>query len=160
MSEEATIDHPNHRQGGGEALVTLHPVALAEVWAMLAPWIGHVLLIAAAIFGLATASGAADDAAYDAGMVTFLVAVVLIAFRVKRQLDGAAVGLLLPIAIEREDGLLVTIAALTVLGLVGGILAASVGGVFYGVGLALFLICAGMIFFEIKHYFDRRAGHS
>lgn len=158
MSEEATIDHSAYRQAGGEARVTLHPVALAEVWAMLSPWIGHVLLIAAAIFGLATASGAPDEAAYDVGMVTFLVAAVLIAFRVKRQLDGTAVGLLLPVAIEREDGLLVTIAALTVLGLVGGILAASVGGVFYGVGLALFLICAGMIFFEIKHYFDRRDG--
>jgi len=158
MSEEATIDHSDYRQAGGEARVTLHPVALAEVWAMLSPWIGHVLLIAAAIFGLATASGAPDEAAYDVGMVTFLVAAVLIAFRVKRQLDGAAVGLLLPVAIEREDGLLVTIAALTVLGLVGGILAASVGGVFYGVGLALFLICVGMIFFEIKHYFDRRDG--
>ena len=39
--------------------------------------------------------------------------------------------------------------------LVGAALAATLGGSLYGVGLALFIVCWGLIFIEIKRYFDR-----
>ena len=37
---------------------------------------------------------------------------------------------------------------------VGLVLAANVGGSLYGIGLALFIICAAFILNDIKRYFD------
>jgi len=125
------------------------------VWRLIGPWLGYVFLAFAALLGLFTASGAADRATYVAGMLTFAIAVAVIAMRAKRQLDGAEVGFLLPISPSDADTLVVTIAILGVLGLAGGALAATVGSALYGIGLALFLVCALLIFIEIKRYFDR-----
>jgi hypothetical protein len=125
-----------------------------EAWELVAPWLGHVFLAAAAVLGLFTASGEADSATYGAGLATFFVAVVLIFVRMKRQLDGQEIGFLLPVASGSVDTLLVTVAILFVLGLVGIVLAATVGGTLYGVGLALFIITVAIIFSSIKRYFD------
>lgn len=127
---------------------------------MIAPWLGYVFLTSAGLLGLFTASGAADQATYVCGLLTFAVAAVLIAARIMRQLDGAEVGFLLPVATAGFDTLVVIIAVLAMLGLVGAALAAAEGGALYGIGLALFAICAAMIFTELKRYFDRidRAG--
>jgi hypothetical protein len=151
-------DSSTHRTAAGG--VSLTPVRLSEVRGWIAPWLGHGLLVAAGIFGLSTASGAPDDATYDAGMITFALAVLILAIRLKRQLDGDELGLLLPVSVGREDGLILSIALLTVLGLGGAIVAATTGGIFYGVGLALFIISAALIFHEIKQYFDRNEGRS
>ncbi|HXP31242.1 MAG TPA: hypothetical protein VN832_09145 [Stellaceae bacterium] len=148
MANEAP---PHHPTGAG-----LEPVSLGEAWQLIAPWLGHALLAAAAVFGLLVASGAPDSATYDSGMATFVVAVAIIAIRIKRQLDGAYIGVLLPIAVTREDSLYVSIAVLAALGLAGAILADFVGGAFYGIGLALFVLAAALIFSNIKHYFDFR----
>ncbi len=126
-----------------------------EVWRLVGPWLGYVFLAFAAVLGLFTASGAPDRATYLSGMLTFAIAVVVVALRAKRQLDGAEVGFLLPISVAGPDTLAVTIAVLGVLGLAGAALAASVGGALYGIGLALFVVCAALIFTEIKRYFDR-----
>jgi hypothetical protein len=83
------------------------------------------------------------------------IAAVLIAWRAKLQLDGRDIGFLLPVTPGDIDTLIVTIAVLAVLGIVGGILAAAVGGTLYGIGLALLIVCALFIFLEIKRYFDR-----
>jgi hypothetical protein len=127
-----------------------------EVWALVAPWLGHVFLTAAALLGLFTASGGAEGATYGAGLATFAVAVFLIFVRIKRQLDEQEIGFLLPVASGNVDTLLVTIAVLFVLGLVGAALAATVGGTLYGIGLALFIITVAIIFSSIKRYFDLR----
>jgi len=147
---------PQHPTGAERAGAGLEPASLGEVWQLIAPWLGHALLAAAAVFGLLVASGAPDSATYDAGMATFLIAIAIIAIRLKRQLDGVYVGLLLPIAVTQEDSLYVSIALLTALGLGGAILADLVGGVFYGIGLALFVLSAALIFSNIKRYFDFR----
>jgi hypothetical protein len=47
-------------------------------------------------------------------------------------------------------------AVLAVLGLAGLGLAATVGGTLYGVGIALFIVAAALIFNDIKRYFDHR----
>ncbi len=122
---------------------------------MVGPFLGYVFLAFAGILGLFTASDAADSATYDTGMLTFAIAVAVIALRVKRQLDGAAVGFLLPISPAGADTLAITIAILFVLGLSGAALAATVGGALYGIGLALFIVCFALIFTEMKSYFDR-----
>lgn len=126
-----------------------------EAWRLVAPWLGYFFLGAAAVLGLITASGGSDDATYASGLATFAVAVLLIAWRMKRQLDGCEIGFLLPISAAGSDTLLVTIAVLAALGLAGAILAATVGGMLYGIGIALFIISSAFIFIEIKRYFDR-----
>lgn len=123
---------------------------------MIGPWLGHVFLAATAILGLFTASGAADDATYAVGLATFALAVVITAVRIRRQIDGRAIGFLLPVALSSSDELFITIAILAVLGLVGAILAAEIGGSVYGIGLALFVICYALILFEVKRFFDAR----
>jgi hypothetical protein len=139
---------------------TAPAVPAREVWRLVAPWLGYVFLVFAGVLGLFTASGAADRPTYVSGLVTFAVAGVLIALRMMRQLDGKDVGFLLPVAAAGIDTLVVTVAVLGVLGLVGAVLAAAVGGALYGIGLAFFVICAALIFTELKRYFDNidRAG--
>jgi hypothetical protein len=138
-----------------------HPgeTSWAELWRLAAPGLGYAFLTVAAVIGLFTSSGTVDDATYASGLVTFAVAVLLIAARIKRQFDGHAVGFLWAgVATRDTDTLWVSIAFLTVLGIFGAILAASVGGTLYGEGIALFIVCAAFIFFDIKRYFDQREG--
>lgn len=136
------------------------PVAAGEVWRLIAPGLGYVFLAAAAILGLFTASGATDSGTYYSGLATFALAVIIAAVRMKLQLDGRETGFLLPVTAASSDALVVTIALLAVLGLFGVVLAASVGGDVYSIGLALFVISAALIFLEMKRYFDRAdAGH-
>jgi len=126
-----------------------------ELWGLVAPWLGHAFLAASAVLGLFTASAAADGATYAAGLATFALAGAIVAVRVKRQFDGREVGFLLAVSVASSDALLVAVALLTVLGLAGVILAATVGGAVYDIGIALFGICLALIFIEIKRYFDR-----
>jgi hypothetical protein len=134
---------------------TLPALSGGAAWRLVGPWLGYAFLGAAAVLGLFTASGATDGATYDSGLVATAVALILVAWRMKKQLDGRDIGFLLPVAPADSDTLFVTIALLAVLGVVGGVLAATVGGTLYGIGLALLIICAAFIFFEIKRYFDR-----
>jgi hypothetical protein len=127
-----------------------------EAWRLVAPWLGHIFLAGAAVLGLFTASGGADGVTYGAGLATFFVAVLVIFVRIKRLFDGQEIGFLLPIASTSVDSMFVTIAVLGVLGLVGAVLAATVGGELYGIGLALFVVAAALVFSTIKRYFDLR----
>jgi len=154
MSSAVAHAHPSAASQDDER-PTAPPIPAREVWRLIGPWLGYVFLAFVAVLGLFTASGASDNATYVVGMLTFAIAVAVIAIRAKRQLDGAEIGFLLPISVAGPDTLLVTIAILGVLGLVGGALAATVGGTLYGIGLALFVVCAALIFIEIKRYFDR-----
>ncbi len=154
MDDRAPLHDAAQHKAAGE----LHPVAPREVWRLIAPGLGYIFLAAASVLGLFTASGAADTATYDAGLATFVVAAIIIAVRIKRQLDGKEVGFLLDISVAGTDSLLVSIAVLVVLALVGVVLAAAVGGTFYGMGLALFVIATLVIFLDIKRYFDQREG--
>ncbi len=146
----------NHAAVQNTAAPTVAVLSASEAWQLVAPWLGHVFLAAAAVLGLFTASGEVDGATYGAGIATFLLAILVIFVRIKRQLDGDEVGFLLPVSSTTADSLFATIAVLGVLGLVGVVLAATVGGELYGIGLALFIITAALIFGDIKRYFDLR----
>lgn len=139
-----------------KSAVTAPPLSAREAWRLIAAWLGYFFLGGAAVLGLVTASGAEDDATYASGLATCAVAVLLIAWRMRQQLDGREIGFLLPISAAGADTLFVTIAVLAALGLAGAILAATVGGTVYGIGIALFTISGAFIFIEIKRYFDRR----
>ncbi len=127
-----------------------------EVWRLVAPWLGYIFLAAAGVLGLFTASAAPDDATYDAGLALFILAVLLIAMRLKRQFDGREIGFLLPVPVDGTDSLFVSIAVLAVLGLVGVILAATVGGTSLRHRAGALRRGTALIFTEIKRYFDRR----
>jgi hypothetical protein len=126
---------------------------------MVVPWLGYGFLAASSVLGLFTASAATDAPTYAAGLGTFMLAIVIIVMRMKRQLDGREIGFLLAVSVTSVEALFVSIAVLGVLGLVGLILAATVGGSLYGIGLALFIICAAFIFSDIKRYFDGLERH-
>lgn len=132
------------------------PVDFPTVWRLLAPWLGYLLIGAAGVLGLFTASGAPDDATYDAGFVTFAIALCIIALRIKHQLDGRYDGLLLPLSVEGEDALLLYMAVVGALGVGGLVLAAMTQGIFSDAGLAFFCICALLVFYNLKRYFDLR----
>lgn len=134
------------------------PAGAGAAWRLVAPWLGYGFLGGAAVLGLFTASGAEDDATYASGLATVAIAALLIAWRMRQQLDGRDIGFLLPVAAAGSDTLFVTIAVLAALGLAGAILAATVGGTVYAIGIALFIIAALFIFIEIRRYFDRREG--
>jgi hypothetical protein len=148
--------HPPHGAVRDEA--ALPAVGANEAWRLVAPWLGYAFLAAALVLGLFTASGASDRATYDSGLAAVAIAAILVAWRMKQQLDGRDIGFLVPVTPADSDTLLVTIAILAVLAVVGGVLAATVGGTLYGIGLALVLVSAAFIFVEIKRYFDRRDG--
>jgi len=148
---------PVHTEAHDDAPPIAPALSGREVWRLVAPWLGHAFLAAAAVLGLFTASGA-EGATYETGIATFVVAAILIFVRMKRQLDGREIGFLLPVASTDIDSLLVTVVILAVLGLIGVTLAATVGGELYGVGLALFLVAVAIIFSNIKRYFDLRDG--
>jgi len=149
---------PQHDAAQHGAADAPQPVGADAVWRMVAPMLGYVFLTVAAVLGLFTASGRVDDATYAAGIGLFALAVVIIAVRIKRQFDGREVGFLLQVSVASSDSLFISIAVLTVLALAGVVLAATVGGTFYGIGLALFVVASAMIFGDIKRYFDRREG--
>jgi hypothetical protein len=147
---------PEHAAAHQSAPSDLPAITAGEAWRLVAPWLGYVFLTAAALLGLFTARGDADAVTYGVGLATFFVAVALIVVRMNRQLNGRDVGFLLPVTPGDVDSLLVTIAVLVVLGLVGAVLAATVGGVLYGIGLALFVVSVLLIFTDMKRYFDLR----
>ena len=149
---------PSHDAAQHGAAGAPRPIGTDAVWRMIAPWLGYIFLAAAGVLGLFTASGDVDDATYAAGLGLFALAVVIIAVRIKRAFDGREVGFLLAVSVASPDALFVSIAVLAVLALVGVVLAATVGGTLYGIGLALFVIASAMIFRDIKRYFDQRDG--
>jgi hypothetical protein len=113
---------------------------------MVAPWLGYGFLAASGVLGLFTASAATDAPTYAAGLGTFVLAIVIIVMRMKRQLDGREIGFLLAVSVTSVEALFVSIAVLGVLGLVG-------------IGLALFIMCAAFILSDIKGYFDGLERH-
>lgn len=152
MTDDALHHHVAVQHPTGDPV----PIPAGEFWHMIVPWLGYLFLAAAGILGLFTASGAPDDATYGAGMALFVIAGIVIAWRLKRQFDGREIGFLLPVSVDNSDFLFVSIAVLGALGLVGLGLAASVGGTLYSIGVALFIVAAALIFNDIKRYFDRR----
>jgi hypothetical protein len=129
---------------------------LATVWRLVAPWLGYLLLAAAGLLGLFTASDAGEGEGYAAGLLTFGLAVLIIAWRMRDQLDGRDVGLFLPVMVEGEDALLLWIAVMTALGIAGLLVAAGSESVLHTAGIALFVVAALFIFFAVKRNFDRR----
>ena len=141
--------------------VITRPTDFYHVWRLLAPWLGYLVIGAAGVLGLFTASGQPQGDPYIAGMVTFGVAVVMIALRIRHQFEGRYDGLLLATSVSSGDALAFYVPIIGALGIGGLILAAKMDGIFHNAGFAFFAVCAVMIYVSIKRYFDdyeRRGG--
>jgi hypothetical protein len=167
MQQEASARRvpPGHGLGVMEADeddVITRPTDFYGVWRLLAPWLGYLLIGAAGVLGLFTASGDPQGDAYIAGMVTFGIAVLMIALRIRHQFDGRYDGLLLAASVRSGDALMLYIPIIGALAVGGLVLAAMTDGIFHNAGLAFFAVCAMLIYVSVKRYFDfresRRAG--
>jgi hypothetical protein len=130
-------------------------VAFDELWRWVAPWLAGAFLVLAALLGLFTASRAQTDGSYVIGFVTAGLALLMLAWRLKRALDGDRVPA--SVLVDDATALVVVIALLAVLAVGGLLLAArSDEAVPEAVGYALFGFALVFIFANLKHYFDAR----
>ncbi len=149
------MDGDDH--GRSRAPASEERVAWGELWRWFAPWLGGAVVVALGLVGLFVASRAADDATYAGGFAAAAVAAVTLAWLIRAGFEGRRRSLALPMLVEDGDALLVLVAALIVLGFFGLFLAArgEEPMAIYG-GYGLFAGALVMIFWNIKHYFDRR----
>ncbi|HEV2549208.1 MAG TPA: hypothetical protein VGU20_17840 [Stellaceae bacterium] len=142
----------NH--GGTRAPAAEARVGWGEIWRWFAPWLGGAALVALGLLGLFVASRAADQATYAGGFAAAAIAAVTLAWRVRSAFEDrqASAALL----VEDSEALIVLVAVLVVLGLLGLFLAARGAEpmAIYG-GYGLFAGALVMIFWNVKHYFDR-----
>jgi len=118
------------------------PLSVIQQW--FAPWLVGAALCLAFLLGLWMASRAADAATTILGFA----------------LAGLALVALVPtIFVETAEGLAVLVTLLGGLAVGGLILAArSPSPSLESTGYALFFIALGLIFWNMKHHFDRRDG--
>jgi hypothetical protein len=126
-----------------------------ELGCWVAPWLLGAALAAVALLGLLAASRARDDGTYALGFVTAGLAVLALAWQVKRACDGAASRGLPPLLVEDGASLVVLVAVLAALATIGLLLAARAGeAILAAAGYALFGSGLVFIFWNLKHYFD------
>lgn len=133
------------------------PVGLDLLWRWTAPWLAGVLLAGASLLGLFTASRAEDGASYEIGLITAALALLALAWLIKRHFDGASAAAGLPVLVEDAAALVVLIFLLAALAIAGLLLAArSSTDLLQAVGYALFGYALVFIGWNLKHYFDRQ----
>ena len=130
-------------------------VPLQQVGAWIAPWLAGVSLGGAALVGFLTASGAREPDTYGAGLLTGVLALVALAWLIKRAFDRGLEGWPQKIVVDRPESLVLLIAALTAIGIGGLFLAADARGAAVTIGYALFAVCLLFIGLNLKHYYDR-----
>jgi hypothetical protein len=142
--EQSTFGHEPDELGYG---------AWIAFWAQLA------VLAFVVVFGAVVASNNAAPGDYASGLTLSLTAVGLAFLRVKSRFDGEPGGWGDFLLVDDMMNLVAEIVVLGVLALAGLFLAASAAtGPLHAAGLALFVACALLVFFSIKHVFDAAEG--
>jgi 4-hydroxybenzoate polyprenyltransferase len=132
-------------------------VGFGELWRWAAPWVLGALLVLAALLGFFAASRAPDNGDYVMGLVTAGLALLVLAWRIKRAADGAASLATLPVLVDEASALVVLVGLLTALAIAGLLFAAHSGdGTVASMGYALFGFSLLFAFWNLKHYFDGR----
>jgi hypothetical protein len=138
-------------------LVARERIGWQEVGRWAAPWITGALLMAVALLGLFTASRAGDAGAYLLGFSAAGLALLALAWLVKRACDGEPRPAALPVLVEDAAALVILIVVLAALAVLGLLLAARAReATVETTGYALFASGIGFIFWNLKHYFDAR----
>lgn len=143
--------------GAAQAPEAEEQVGWGELWRWFAPWLGGAALMALAFLGLFVASRAVDEATYAGGFAAAAIAALTLGWRIHIGFAGPRGGAALPVLVEDGDALIVLVAVLVVLSFLGLFLAArgEEPMAIYG-GYGLFAGALVMIFWNMKHYFDRR----
>jgi hypothetical protein len=144
-------------QAAAEAPAGEERVGWGELWRWFAPWLGGALLMLIGLLGLFVASRAEDNGTYISGFAAAVIAALAFIWRLRAAFAGdSRGGLLPPLLVEHGEALAILVTVLVVLGFFGLFLAARGPEpmVTYG-GYGLFLGALVMIFWNVKHYFDR-----
>jgi hypothetical protein len=130
-------------------------------------WVGlcaqFAVLAVLAVFGAATASGAARPGDATTGLVLAVAAAVLAFLRLKSVFDGAPPGFGDLVLVDTMWGLAVAVPVFTILALVGLFIAHGAdGGSLQAAGIVLFIASGIIVFLDLKRVFDRidGGGHS
>jgi hypothetical protein len=151
------VGMPGENEGASRSQGGSERVDWAELWAWFAPWLGGAGLVAVGLLGLFVASRAETDGAYVGGFAAAGVAALALAWRIRVAFADENHGAPWPPVLVEEGGALVLlVAVLVVLALFGLFLAARGHDPMatYG-GYGLFAGALMMIFWNMKHYFDR-----
>jgi hypothetical protein len=130
------------------------PVSPAQLWRWLAPGLAGVALVLAFLIGLWGASRAVDAGSEAVGFGTAALALLALGWELKAYCDGT---IKLSLLVDTSEALLLLVGVLTLLGVAGLVVAGlSADPTVEVAGFTLFLIDVGLIFLNVKHYFDRR----
>jgi hypothetical protein len=125
-------------------------------WSWLGFWLQIAILLAFALIGAFGASGAQRPGDYGCGMSLLLGAIALAFLRIKHRLDGGNSGLGQFLLVEDMWNLGLVIPLFAVIGLAGLFIAHGwESGALHSAGIALFAVSGVIIFFNMKHVFDR-----
>ncbi len=135
------------------------PAGARLVWRWLRPWVSGGLLIAAALFGLISASEAetANSSLYWGGLALAVLSAAGLFLRIKHAFDGIDDGLILDARIENSDTLWIFVPVMIAFALAGILIAGTTPpGIDHFFGLALFCVATVFIFLTLKGYYDRQ----
>jgi small-conductance mechanosensitive channel len=143
--------HLEHRR---RAAMAEH-VGWDDLMRWVAPWLLGAALAAAGLAGLFAASRARGEATGTLGFVTAGMALLALAWQVKRACDGRAAYGLAPLLVDDATSLVVLVALLAAEAVVGLVLAARAAqAALQTTGYALFGFGLVFIFWNVKHFFD------
>jgi hypothetical protein len=149
MDSARQLEASRDRDAGNAA-----PIAPAQLWRWLAPGFVAIALVLAFLIGLWGASRAIGPASAAVGFGAAGLALVALGWELKAYCDGT---LKLSILVDTSEALLLLVGILTLLGLAGLVVAGLSGDPTVEVaGFTLFLVDVGLIFLNVKHYFDRQ----
>lgn len=152
--------------GAGARQTSLEPARPTPVaaerafWRWLGFWVQFFILGVLAIIGAFAASAPREPGDYAAGLLLLLGAVALAFLRLKYRLDGSPPGWGGFLFVDDMKSLAVALPLFVVIGLAGLFIARDwEHGSLHGAGLALFVVSGIIVFFDIKHVFDRTNSH-
>lgn len=129
-------------------------------WSWLGFWVQFLLLGLCVVIGAFSASGAEQPGDYAAGIVLMLTALALAFLRLKQRFDHGPPGWRDCLFVDNMASLTVAIPLFAVIGLAGLFIAAAWPyGSLHDAGLGLFVVSGVIVFFDIKHVFDRMNSH-
>lgn len=118
-------------------------------------WLPLLVAAALAVIGAFVASRGRQPDDYACGLALFLGAVAFAYLWLKRRLDGGGARWGDFLLVDDMCNLAFVIPMFTVIGIFGLFLGAAHQGSLHVAGVALFVVSGLLIFFDIKHVFDR-----
>lgn len=120
-------------------------------------WVQLAILVLLAVLGLYFASQGGEPGDYAVGLILAAAAAVLAVLRIRKQLEGGPGGWGAMLLVEDQASLFAAIVLFSVLGLAGLVVAGRHDTVsVQDGGLALFCVCAVLVFLSMKRFFDRQ----